>query len=69
MPRKPQIEKLERIYRAVETHPGKRPCFIARLLGEHRSQITRALPAMQDHGYLLSEDERGGLWPFRKSRR
>ena len=62
MARKPHIERLEKIYQAVEEYPGEKPGFIARLLGLHRSQVTRMLPILEEHGYLLAEDERGGLW-------
>jgi DNA-binding IclR family transcriptional regulator len=68
MARKPQQERLEAIYQAVQEHPGRRPGAIARLLRLERSEVFRMLPAMEEHGYLVSEDERGGLWPFRKPR-
>ena len=64
--RKHKNNQLEEIYETVEENPGKRPGFIARILGRPRSQITRALPAMEERGYLVSEDEKGGLWIFRK---
>ena len=67
MGRKPQADRLAEIYGAVEEHPGERPGFVARLLGLPRSSITRALPMMEEEGYLLSEDDRGRLWPYRKS--
>ena len=66
MARKHQPERLETIYRTVENYPGKKPGFIAHLLGLSRSSVARSLPAMDKHGYLLSEDKRGGLWPFRR---
>lgn len=59
-------ERLEEIYHTIEEHPGKRPGFLARLLGLDRSEVTRALPGLEDAGWLVSEDERGGLWPFRE---
>ena len=64
--RKYKDNQLEKIYEAVGENQGKRPGFIARILGKPRSHVTRALPAMQEHGYLVSEDEKGGLWIFRK---
>ncbi|GAB4521116.1 MAG: hypothetical protein Fur0018_01280 [Anaerolineales bacterium] len=64
MARNPNSDKLERIYRTVEDHPGECPGFLARLLGLSRAEVTRALPALEERGYYLSEDERGGLWPF-----
>lgn len=67
MTRKQKPERLENILHTVEKHPGARPGWIARLLGCHRSAVTRALPALEARGYLLSEDERGGLWLFRKN--
>lgn len=66
MGRKVKQERLEGIWETVEQHPGRRPAEIAALLGLNRSEVTRSLPAMDDQGYYLSEDERGGLWPFRR---
>jgi Mn-dependent DtxR family transcriptional regulator len=68
MARKVNPVRLEGIYRKIEAHPGKRPAFIAKLLRVNRSEVTRALPALEHKGYLVSEDDRGGLWPFRKSK-
>ncbi len=68
MPRRRDRKDLERLYRAVEQHPGRRPSFFARLFGWPRSKVTRMLPDLDDHGYLLSEDERGRLFPFRRRR-
>ena len=66
MARPTDYQRTEQIYRKIEEHPGKRPGFIARLLGINRSEVTRALPTLQDKGLLVSEDDQGGLWPFRK---
>jgi Mn-dependent DtxR family transcriptional regulator len=66
MARPANHQRMEQIYRKIEECPGKRPGFIARLLGLNRSEVTRALPSLQDRGLLISEDEKGGLWPFRK---
>lgn len=67
MARKPNPARLEEIYRKIEANPGKRPGFIAKLLGMERSCITRALPTLEHGEYLVSEDDQGGLWPFRGS--
>ncbi|MEW5829316.1 MAG: helix-turn-helix domain-containing protein [Chloroflexota bacterium] len=67
MARHPNPERLEGIYHKIEEYPGRRPGFLARALGLNRSEVTRALPAMEARGYLVSEDEKGGLWPFRRS--
>ena len=66
MPRRADLRRMEDIYEVVERHPGCKPSFIARLLGLHRSSVTRILPAMEEEGYLLAEDDRGRLFPFRK---
>jgi DNA-binding IclR family transcriptional regulator len=66
MARQPNQERLERIYRKIEAYPGERPGFLARLLGLNRSEVTRALPALEEKGWLVSEDEHGRLWPFRR---
>lgn len=66
MARKPRQERLEGIYRTIEEHPGEKAGFLARLLGLNRSEVTRALPALEEKGLMVSEDEQGGLWPFIK---
>jgi len=66
MARKPKPERLEGIYRKIEEYPGERSGFLARHLGLNRSEITRALPALEKRGLLISEDDKGGLWPFRR---
>lgn len=60
--------RVEKIHRTIEKHPGKKPGFIARLLGLHRSEVTRSLPMLEERGFYLSEDEKGGLWPFKKTK-
>jgi DNA-binding IclR family transcriptional regulator len=60
-------ERAEKIYRKIEEHPGRKAGFIARLLGLNRSEVTRALPSLETKGLLISEDGKGGLWPFRKN--
>ena len=66
MARPANDRRMKQIYHKIEEHPGERPGFVARLLGLNRSEVTRALPALEDKGLLISEDEKGGLWPFRK---
>ena len=65
MTRKTQDKKLETIYNKVREKPGERPGSIARLLGLNRSEVTRMLPALEDKGLYITEDEQGGLWPYR----
>ncbi|MDI6696784.1 MAG: helix-turn-helix domain-containing protein [Anaerolineales bacterium] len=64
MARKPQPDRMDKVFQTIRQYPGEKPGFIARLLGLHRSEVTRLLPSLEEHGYLISEDDRGGLWPF-----
>jgi len=64
MARHANQERIQKIYRAVNQHPGQRPGFLARILGLNRSEVTRALPTLEESGLFISEDERGGLWIF-----
>ena len=66
MARKHAPNRFENIYDAVKENPGKNPSLIAQILGLARSTITRSLPAMEDEGYLLSEDDEGKLWTFKR---
>lgn len=63
MARKIEEKKLEEIYEKVEENPGKKAGFIARLLGLNRSEVTRSLPALEEKGLLVYEDDKGGLYP------
>ena len=66
MARKTDDKKLENIYNKVQEYPGRKPGFIARLLGLNRSEVTRALPSLDGKGLFISEDGKGGLWPFKR---
>ena len=68
MARPANYTRAEEIYRTIEKHPGKKAGLIARLLGLHRSEVTRSLPTLEEKGYRLIEDDKGGLWPFKKSK-
>lgn len=66
MGRETKPEQLEALYEAVEANPGERPGFLARILNLDRSTVSRTLPALEEKGYLLTEDNKGRLWPFRR---
>lgn len=68
MARPANHDRVEQIYRTIKRNPGKKAGLIARLLGLNRSEVTRSLPTLQDKGLLVSEDEKGGLWPFHKNK-
>ncbi|MGC9400638.1 MAG: MarR family transcriptional regulator [Anaerolineae bacterium] len=57
----PAFDEMDRL---IRQHPGIRPAELARQLGVARSTVTRRLPSLEEAGYLYSEDDRGGLWPF-----
>jgi len=57
-------KRLEAIYRTIEKDPGIKPGRVARQLGVPRSSVTRALPALEEKGLLLSQDRGGRLWPW-----
>ncbi len=50
----------------IRQNPGIRPAELARQLDVARSTVLRRLPSLEEAGYLYSEDERGGLWPFER---
>lgn len=61
--------ELEDTYRTIEQNPGLNPTELAEQLGMASSTIQRRLPSLEEAGFLLTEDERGGLWPFGRSRK
>ena len=64
MARKTSDRRVEMIAQTVQDNPGKRAGYIAQKLGLHRSSVNRALPALEEAGILLSEDDRGRLFYF-----
>jgi DNA-binding IclR family transcriptional regulator len=58
-----EFEEMDHI---IEERPGIRPAELARQLDVARSTVQRRLPSLEEAGYLYSEDERGGLWPFKR---
>jgi len=52
----------------IERQPGISARELARQLDVSPSTITRRLPSMDEAGILLAEDDKGGLWPFRKGK-
>ncbi len=59
-------KEFEELDRVIREQPGIRPAELARRLGVSRSTVMRRLPSLEEAGYLYSEDERGGLWPFKR---
>ncbi len=57
-------KRLERMWQTLERNPGIKAAGVARRLDISRSAVMRALPALEEAGLLLSEDEHGRLWPW-----
>jgi DNA-binding transcriptional ArsR family regulator len=58
-------ERLEQMADVIEQHPeGISQSELARQVGAPRSTVKRDLPALEQAGILLSEDERGWLALF-----
>lgn len=48
----------------IQQQPGISAAELARLLDVDRSTIIRRLPSLDEAGFLLYEDDDGGLYPF-----
>ncbi len=67
MGRKPNQERLDSYERIIPEYPrAVRPSQVARTLGVHRSTVLRDLPALEQQGTLLMEDQWGWLSLFRR---
>jgi DNA-binding IclR family transcriptional regulator len=62
MAQKTSDQRLKMIVQAVQSNPGQRAGYIAQKLGLSRSSVTRALPALEEAGILLAEDDHGRLF-------
>lgn len=54
-------DRLEAIAEVIQEHPGIKASAIAEKLELHRSAVIRALPALEEEGILLLEDDKGRL--------
>lgn len=54
----------EEMQALIKQQPGISAAELARLLDVDRSTITRRLPSLGEAGFLLYEDDNGGLYPF-----
>ena len=53
------------LYRYVSIFPGSDLTALTRITGLPRGRVEALLPGMDGAGFLLSEDEHGGLFPYR----
>ena len=61
--------KLARIYQLIENNPGERAAEIQRLAQTRTTYLyNNGLHIMEDLGFLLYEDDRGRLYPFKVCR-
>ncbi len=65
---KKKVDDFEEIQQLLESTPGLSARQLASQIGVAPSTITRQLPSMEEAGYLLSEDDDGKLWPFKRKR-
>ncbi len=68
MARKANPDRLQEAARLVMEQPGHLSAEYARRMGCQREAFNRLLAQLDEHGFLLSEDEQGRLWPFANSR-
>jgi len=55
-------------YTIVEEEDGMSARELARRIDVSPSTVTRLLPSMEEAGYLLTEDDEGRLWPFKRKK-
>jgi DNA-binding IclR family transcriptional regulator len=64
-----KLERLEQMAKLLEQHPeGMSQSDLARGIGAPRSTVKRDLPALEQAGILLTEDDRGQLALFGRRR-
>lgn len=62
-------ERLEQLAHVIQQHPeGISQSELARQIGVPRCTVKRDLPALEQMGILLAEDERGLLSLFRRKK-
>lgn len=62
-------EKFAQTVRIIQAQPGIQAARLAEQLGLAPSTVMRRLPGMEEAGYLLYEDEKGGLYLYSSDRK
>ena len=68
MARKANPFRLQQVAQIIYEQPGHKSGEYARMMRTHRQTFNRLLVQLEDRGILFSEDDKGRLWPFGKSR-
>lgn len=66
--RKGDAQRLDDIRDAIIKNPGRRPGWLARRMGFDNKTMMRALAQLEARGDLLTEDEKGRLSWFGRTR-
>ena len=67
MGRRANPRELTRLQSAIIEKPGRKCAYFARALGWSREKVARRLVTLNDIGFLLYEDDKGGLYSCDKS--
>ena len=67
--RRKSQDKYTQMIRIILAQPGIQATRIAEQLGVAPSTVTRRLPGMEEAGYLLYEDDNGGLYLYSRDRK
>ena len=68
MARKSDEQRLNAIAQTISDNPGRKPGWIARILGFDNKTVMRALTQLEDQGVMLVEDDRGRVSIFGRRR-
>jgi hypothetical protein len=67
MARKADEQRLQKAEQLLHSQPGHKSGEYAQKIGCHRQIFNRLLVQLNDRGVLISEDDKGRLWPFGKN--
>ena len=69
MARNADEARLAEVQRILQKNQGEKASFYAKTLGIHRYDFNTILAMLDDRGFRLWEDEKGGLWIFVEDRK
>lgn len=59
------MKRCHQVYQEIVREPGQTYYFVAKRLGLNPHIVSNLLISMERVGMSVSEDQYGGLWPFR----